>query len=81
MTLSPVYLETIYNAKIIMYADDTVLVVENNNRASAVEEMQEILSRTEDWCRRKKQTINAKKTKNQLVLRNKGLRETTNLLQ
>ena len=55
------------NARVIMYADDTVLVTENKNPADAVDKMQEILSRAAIWCRENKLTINAKKTKQMLV--------------
>ena len=67
-------------ARIIMYADDTALVTEDNNPADAVNKMQEILSHAAVWCRENKLTINAKKTKHMLVIRNKDLKDVTSLL-
>ena len=39
------------NAEIIMYADDTVLLVENDDPALATRDMQEILEYTGRWCK------------------------------
>ena len=67
-------------AKIIMYADDTVLLVENSIPALATECMQKVLDEVSNWCQRNKMTVNAKKTKHMLVLRQKDFPEATELL-
>ena len=58
-------------ANIIMYADDTVLLVKNVQAGTATENMQLVLDNVEDWCRRNKLTVNAKITKHMLVLRSR----------
>ena len=68
------------DAEIIMYADDTVLLMKNKDPTTAVQEMQEILDYTSRWCVRNKLTVNAKKTKHMLVLRNKDLITTVEAL-
>ena len=50
-------------AKINMYADDTVLLVDNTSPAYAVENMQRAVDEVADWCKGNKMTVNAKKTK------------------
>ena len=57
------------NAKIIMYADDTVLLVEDNVASVATEHMQRVLDSVSVWCQANKLTVNTKKTKQMLVLR------------
>ena len=42
------------HAEIIMYADDTGLLMENKDPTTAVQEMQEILDYTSRWCIRNK---------------------------
>ena len=69
------------SAQIIMYADDTVLLTEKGNPEDVVKEMQEVLNCTTTWCSQNKLTINAKKTKHMLVLRNKDLTNTSNALE
>ena len=64
-------------AKIIMYADDTVLLVDNANPSIATDHMQEVLGAVSNWCQLNRMTVNAKKTKHMLVLRNKDLLEDT----
>ena len=56
-------------AKIIMYADDTVLLVENENPSLATDQMQDVVDSVSRWCQVNKMTVNAKKTKHMLVLR------------
>ena len=56
-------------AKIIMYANDTVLLVDDKDPVIATRGMQEVLNRVSDWCITNKMTVNAKKTKHMLVLR------------
>ena len=63
------------NAEIIMYADDTVLLTDSDHPPNAIVNMQSILNQTSIWCTRNKLTINAKKTKHMLVLRNQGYAE------
>ena len=68
-------------SRIIMYADDTVLVTEGDDPPNAVLKMQNVLSRTTVWCQKNKLTINAKKTKHMLVLRNQDLADQSNCLE
>ena len=68
------------HAEIIMYTDDTVLLMKNKDLITGVQEMQEILDYISRWCVRNKLTVNAKKTKHMLVLRNKDLINTVEAL-
>ena len=68
-------------SRIIMYADDTVLVTEGDDPPNAIMKMQNVLSRTTVWCQKNKLTINAKKTKHMLVLRNQDLADQSNCLE
>ena len=61
-------------AEIIMYADDTVLLINNPDPVVAIHEMQEVLDYTSRWCSKNKLTVNAKKTKQMLVLRYRSRR-------
>ena len=67
-------------AKIIMYADDTVLLVENSAPELVINDMQEVLGEVSTWCERNRMTVNAKKTKHMLVLRNKDFQTDVELL-
>ena len=60
-------------ARIIKYADDTVLLTESSNPALATDCMQNTLDRVSTWCTLNKMTVNAEKTKHMLVLRNTEL--------
>ena len=51
------------SARIVMYADDTVLITDDNNPEDAVSGMQELLNLSNMLCRRNKLSINATKTK------------------
>ena len=62
-------------AKIIMYADDTVLLVKNEIPSAATELMQKVIDNVSEWCQVNKMTVNATKTKHMLVLRNKDCPE------
>ena len=61
-------------AKVIMYADDTVLLVKNEIPSAATELMQKVIDNVSEWCQVNKMTVNAKKT-HMLVLRNKDCLE------
>ena len=67
-------------AKIIMYADDTVLLVDSTSPADAVGNMQRAMDEVADWCKGNKMTVNAKKTKHMLVLRNNDVRDEADML-
>ena len=67
-------------AKIIMYADDTVLLVENDIPSLATKYMQKVLDEVSLWCQTNKMTVNAKKTKHMLILRSKDSLEEAELL-
>ena len=56
------------DAGIIMYADDTVLLVEKGDPALATKYMQEVLDYTGRWCQLNRMTVNAKKTKNNMLV-------------
>ena len=75
------YISQNTTARIIMYADDTVLLTEDKDPEEAVESMKEVLCLTNKWCDDNKLTINAKKTKHMLVLRNKELSDETSSLE
>ena len=62
-----------------MYTDDTVLLVENSIPALATEYMQKVLDEVSSWCQQNKMTVNARKTKHMLVLRQKDFPEATEL--
>ena len=68
------------DAKIVMYADDTVLMIEHDDPETAVVKMQDVLRKSAEWCYTNKLTINPKKTKHMLVLRNKDLHDVTQQL-
>ena len=53
-----------------MYADDKVLLIENEIPSAATELMQKVIDNVSAWCQVNKMTVNAKKTKHMLVLRN-----------
>ena len=67
-------------ADIIMYADDTVLLINDRNPVTVIHNMQEVLNYTSIWCNKNKLTVNAKKTKQMLVLRNKELTDSVEAL-
>ena len=67
-------------AEIIMYADDTVLLINNQDSVVAIHEMPEVLDYISRWCSKIKLTVNAKKTKQMLVLRYKDPADTTDNL-
>ena len=46
-------------------------LIENDNPSLAIKQMQSVLERASKWCQSNKMTVNAKKTKHMLVLRNK----------
>ena len=67
-------------ANIIMYADDTVLLVDDLDPLVATKGMQVVLDKVLAWCETNKMTVNAKKTKHMLVLRTKnGIEESSAL--
>ena len=57
-------------AKITMYADDMVLLIKNEIPSAATELMQKVIDNVSAWCQVNKMTVNSKKTKHMLVLRN-----------
>ena len=74
------YISQNKEAEIIMYADDTVILVENDDPILAINSMQKVLDKAIEWCKQCKLTINVKKTKHMFVLRNKDLVESTSIL-
>ena len=60
-------------ARIIIYADDTVLLTESSTPALATDYMQNTLDCVSTWCTLNKMTVNTNKTKHILGLRNKKL--------
>ena len=51
------------HAKISLYADDTVLYISGASPQDLIQKLQEDLNKVENWCKRNRLTINAKKTK------------------
>ena len=68
-------------AKIIMYADDTVLLVDDEDPVIATRGMQAVINRVSDWCITNKMTVNAKKTKHMLVLRTRDGNDKSRIFQ
>ena len=48
-------------AKIIIYADNTVLLTESSIPATATKKMQNVLNSVSSWCQLNKLTVNTKK--------------------
>ena len=53
----------IEHCKVSLFADDTVIYIENSNVINALDLLQCDLNNLPNWCTRNKLTINSKKTK------------------
>ena len=54
---------SVFNSKISMYADDTVIYISHSDMKTAISLIQSDLDNLYTWCNRNKLTINCKKTK------------------
>ena len=64
-------LETAARENVIMYADDTVLYVSDQDPMACVKNSQRLLDELYRWCQKNKLTINISKTKHMFVARRK----------